>query len=314
MDKFEFKSAICTSRNKGGGVIKHHKVYALKGNELYEFNSVPEAAEKTGCWKDKIYKCCNGKLAYTGGYVWSYNPLDIPTEVEEWRDVEGYENLYQVSRKGRVRSSHKGYWEVLTSVVNTHGYNQYLFHKNGKKKNMRGNRLVAEAYIPNPDNLPYVNHKDENPANDCVDNLEWCTAKYNVNYGTARQRTSINHSKNRPVCMFDVDGVFIREFYNVNDAAKYIGGNHPCVSRACSGQSITYKNKIWCYKGNEDIVLLKVQKHRDSNNFHRVEVAYPDRIVIYDTISSACKELGISRDTFIFNIGKQINGISWRKL
>ena len=76
-------------RNKGGGVIKHHKVYALKGNELYEFDSVPEAAEKTGCWKDKIYKCCNGKLAYTGGYIWSYKPLDIPTEVEEWRDVKG---------------------------------------------------------------------------------------------------------------------------------------------------------------------------------------------------------------------------------
>ena len=123
-------------KNKVGGAIKHHKVYALKGNELFEFDSVPEAAEKTGCWKDKIYKCCNGKLAYTGGYVWSYYPLDIPTEVEEWRDVNGYENLYQVSRKGKVRSSHKGYWEVLTSVVNRHGYNQYLFHKDGKRKNM----------------------------------------------------------------------------------------------------------------------------------------------------------------------------------
>ena len=66
-------------KNKVGGAIKHHKVYALKGNELFEFDSVPEAAEKTGCWKDKIYKCCNGKLAYTGGYVWSYYPLDIPT-------------------------------------------------------------------------------------------------------------------------------------------------------------------------------------------------------------------------------------------
>ena len=312
--KFNFNSAICTSRNKGGGVIKHHKIYALKGNELYEFDSVPEAAKKTGCWKDKIYKCCNGKLAYTGGYVWSYTPLDIPTEVEEWRDVKGYENLYQVSRKGKVRSSHKGYWEVLTSVVNRHGYNQYLFHKDGKRKNMRGNRLVAEAYIPNPDNLPFLNHKDENPANDCVDNLEWCTCEYNNNYGTLPERRSKFNPKNRPVCMFDVDGTFIREFYNVNDAAKYIGGNHPCVSRACSGQSITYKNKIWCYKGDEDIVLLKVQKHRDSNNFHRVEIVYPDKVVIHDTISSACKELGISRDTFRFNIGKQINGISWRKL
>ena len=176
----KFNSQICTSRNKGGGVIKHHKVYALKGNEFYEFNSVPEAAEKTGCCKTKIYKCCNGKQAYTGGYVWSYQPLDIPTEVEEWRDVKGYENLYQVNRKGEVRSSHKGYWEVLTTVVNRQGYNQYLFHKDGKRKNMRGNRLVAEAFIPNPDNLPFVNHKDENPTNNNVSNLEWCTYSHNT--------------------------------------------------------------------------------------------------------------------------------------
>lgn len=309
----EFKSQICTSRNKGGGVIKHHKVYALKGNELYEFNSVPEAAEKTGCWKDKIYKCCNGKLAYTGGYVWSYNPLDIPTEVEEWRDVKGYENLYQVSRKGRVRSSHKGYWEVLTSVVNRHGYNQYLFHKDGKRKNMRGNRLVAEAYIPNPNNLPFVNHKDENPANDCVDNLEWCTAKYNVNYGTTRQRISINHSKNRPVCMFDVDGAFIREFYNLNEAAKYIQGKHTCILRCCCNKVFCYKGYIWRYKEDVDSIADAIRQYKKSKTTNRkIEVRIKGQIKIFNSISQASKELGISRDTL--RKYNHLGDISWRKI
>lgn len=301
-------------RNKGGGVIKHHKVYARKGDETLEFSSVPEAASLMGFYKDKIYKCCNGRIGSVGGYEWSYTPFEEPKEKEEWKDCLGYENLYQVNKKGDIRSCHNGKWHILSAGILKRGYRHFLFHKDGKRKNVRGCRLVAEAFIPNPDNLPFVNHKDENPANDCVENLEWCTCEYNNNYGTLPERRSKFNPKNRPVCMFDVDGTFIREFYNVNDAAKYIGGNHPCVSRACSGQSITYKNKIWCYKGDEDIVLLKVQKHRDSNNFHRVEVTYPDRVVIYDTISSACKELGISRDTFRINIGKQINGISWRKL
>lgn len=307
----EFKSQICTSRNKGGGVIKHHKVYALKGNELYEFNSVPEAAEKTGCWKDKIYKCCNGKLVYTGGYVWSYKPLDIPTEVEEWRDVKGYENLYQVSRKGRVRSSHKGYWEVLTSVVNTHGYNQYLFHKNGKKKNMRGNRLVAEAYIPNPDNLPFVNHKDENSANDCVDNLEWCTAKYNVNYGTARQRTSINHSKNRPVCMFDVNGDFIREFYNMTDAAKFVNGVHTCILRCCKNEGFYYKGYIWRYKEGTNSIVEAVAAYKKSKNTNRkIEVDIDGQKQVFNSISEASRALGVSRDTIRKYNSK--NNIKWK--
>lgn len=126
----EFKSQICTTIKR----IKRDRVYALKGNELLVFNSVLEAAEKTGIYKDKIYKCCNGKVKCAGGYVWSYTSPDILTETEEWRDVKGYENLYQVNRKGEVRSSHKGCWKKLTTVANKRGYNQYLFHKDGEKR------------------------------------------------------------------------------------------------------------------------------------------------------------------------------------
>jgi hypothetical protein len=241
--KFNFKSQICTKRHSPNG-----KVYALKGNEIYEFPSVLEAVKATGVAHDSIYKCCNGKRAFAGGYVWSYYPIDIPTEVEEWRDVKGYENLYQVNRKGEVRSSHKGYWEKLSAGIADRGYRHFLLHKDGKRKNVRGCRLVAEAYIPNPDNLPFVNHKDENPTNDCVDNLEWCTCEYNNTYGTLKERQSMNNPKNRPVCMLEPDGTLVREFRNMNEAAKYISGNHSCISRCCSGKIHTYKGKIWKYK------------------------------------------------------------------
>lgn len=311
MSEFNFKSSVCTSRNKGGGVIKHHKVYALKGNEFYEFDSVPEAAEKTGCCKTKIYKCCNGKLAYTGGYVWSYQPLDIPTEVEEWRDVKGYENLYQVNRKGEVRSSHKGYWEKLSAGKSSCGYRNFLFHKDGKRKNMRGNRLVAETFIPNPDNLPFVNHKDENPLNDCVENLEWCTAKYNNNYGTARQRSSINHSKNRPVCMYDVDGTFIREFYNINDAARFVDGAHTCILRCCNNKVFCYKGYIWRYKEDADSVMDAVALYKNSKTTNRkIEVCLNGEVKVFNSMSEAARELKMSRDTL--RKYNHLGDISWK--
>ena len=293
-----FNSQICTTRNKGGGVIKHHKVYALKGNDVFEFNSVPEAAEITGCRKDKIYKCCNGKMAHTGGYVWSYEWIEPLTEAEEWRDVKGYENLYQVNRKGEVRSNHKGYWEKLSAGLSSCGYRNFLFHKDGKRKNMRGNRLVAEAFIPNPNNLPFVNHKDENPLNDCVENLEWCTHEYNVNYGTLPERRSRFNPKNRPVCMFDVDGTFIREFYNINEAAKFVNGKHTCILRCCCNKVFCYKGYIWRYKEDSDTIMDAVKQYQSAKTTNRkIEIMVNGEIKVFASMSQAARELKISRDT-----------------
>lgn len=118
---------------------------------------------------------------------------------EIWRDIEGYEGKYQVSNLGRIKSlkNRHGYREkILKQLLTHHGYKQVMFcdKNNGKKdKRYMVHRLVAEAFIPNPENYPIINHKDENRTNNRVDNLEWCTYKYNSNYGNCREKISKSH-------------------------------------------------------------------------------------------------------------------------
>ena len=122
---------------------------------------------------------------------------------EEWRDIAGYEGLYQVSNLGRVKSlenefSKKQKIRKLTRRKN--GYLKLQLHKNGVKKTIEVHRLVAEAFIPNPDNKPQVNHKNCNREDNRLENLEWCTIKENVTYIlTVVNRTNTyikNHYKN----------------------------------------------------------------------------------------------------------------------
>lgn len=112
---------------------------------------------------------------------------------EEWRDIPGYEGKYQVSNIGQIKScarTRRGKKDSIAIVrertlqqrLDKDGYKEVALSSNGKMKYYRVHRLVATAFIPNPLNLPLINHKDENPANNVVDNLEWCDYAYNRNY------------------------------------------------------------------------------------------------------------------------------------
>lgn len=117
---------------------------------------------------------------------------------EIWKDVVGFEGYYKVSNLGNVLSLRRKYSgeHLMSPSLDSLGYAVVCLRKNGYKGNKKVHRLVAEAFIPNTDNLPQINHKDENKANNRVDNLEWCDCKYNVNYGTAIQRRVETVAKN----------------------------------------------------------------------------------------------------------------------
>lgn len=113
-------------------------------------------------------------------------------ETEIWKDIKGYDGLYQISNLGRVKSfgnvnSNNSKERILKPGIDGVGYLLVILFKDGKAKTFRIHRLVAKTFIPNIENLPQVNHKDEIKTNNCVENLEWCTAKYNINYSKSKR-------------------------------------------------------------------------------------------------------------------------------
>lgn len=177
---------------------------------------------------------------------------------EIWKDIPGYEGLYKVSNYGRVLSLPRGkqwpYRQTHNNIrkqrVKGHYY-QVNLSKDGKTKCLLVHRLVALAFIANPLNLPCVNHKDENPLNNRVDNLEWCTYQYNANYGTGVQRQAISRKNNpndpisrkivgeinsKPVRQLTPDGIPIAEFKSLTEASTTTGVSISTIIRHCKGR------------------------------------------------------------------------------
>lgn len=130
---------------------------------------------------------------------------------EIWRDIKGFEARYQVSSRGRVRSlarvvrngkgKHTIQGKILKAAINNAGYLVVSLRlANGKRVQKTIHRLVAETFMKNPNKLPQVNHKNENKLKNEYTNLEWCTCKYNVNYGAAQQKRKAAREENRRIC------------------------------------------------------------------------------------------------------------------
>lgn len=157
---------------------------------------------------------------------------------EIWRDCKGYDGKYQVSNLGRIWSVKNQ--KYLTPYVHTKGYlGVTMVAKNGKRKGELIHRLVALAFINNPEKKPQVNHKDEDKTNNCVDNLEWCTCKENINYGTCTER----RAKKRRITIECVE--LGKIFKSITEASKETNVSIPCISRACSGLQKTAGGKHW---------------------------------------------------------------------
>lgn len=202
--------------------------------------------------------------------------LYICSMEEIWKDIKGYEGLYEVSNLGNVRRYYKydkhtynPHFKVLLIKPNNCGYLNVKLYKNGSYKHFQVHRLVAEAFLPNPDNLPQVNHKDENKVNNSVSNLEWCTAKYNCNYGTHNERSrignvgkivsqetrykislskqgSIAHNRTK-IKQINNIGETLNIFDSIKDASLFIGCSPASICDVLKGRSKTCKGYRWEY-------------------------------------------------------------------
>lgn len=182
---------------------------------------------------------------------------------EEWRDIKGYEGLYQISSKGQVKSLArpcKGFGDYYAKERikkisrDGVGYCRVALSKNGKKKHILVHRLVAKAFIPNPDNLPEVNHKDENKENNYVDNLEWCTPKYNSNYGNRNEKLrEINRRYFKAVYQIDKNtGEIIKLWECIREASRKLSIRDHLISRVCKGRNETAGGYKWMYANDYD--------------------------------------------------------------
>ena len=150
------------------------------------------------------------------------------------RDIKNYEGLYAVTEDGRVWSYRN---EKYLTPLKSRGYFRVQLSKEGKRPAYLIHRLVAEAYLPNPDNLPQVNHKDENKANNSVSNLEWCTAAYNNSYGTHLEQLK------KAVYCVELD----KSFNSLDEAAKAVNIAYCGISNCLNGRRDTAGGYHWRY-------------------------------------------------------------------
>ena len=151
---------------------------------------------------------------------------------EIWKDVEGFEGLYKVSSFGRIKSIRKNKFLSPYSVGN---YLAVKLYDNYRIKVYLVHRLVALHFIPNPTNLPEINHKDEDKHNNYLYNLEWCDRVYNCNYGTGKIRLGIKSSfnKRKPVEQLTMEGEVVQIFNSAQEAGQCLNKYPSHISSCC---------------------------------------------------------------------------------
>lgn len=212
---------------------------------------------------------------------------------EIWKNIKGYGNYYQVSNKGRVKSvdrfvPHGRHGKVFRkgkirkAIITKHGYHQVSLKYNGKTSTQLIHRLMALAFLDNPENYPCVNHKDGDKANNILSNIEWCTYSENITHAIstglleiASGRKSLN---NKPIIQLDLDGNKINEYYSATKASKYTGLSRSNICRSArdnktaGGFAWVYSSDFdemdrrqfqsWIHKANE--YFIKFQNHKKS--------------------------------------------------
>lgn len=205
--------------------------------------------------------------------------INLP-EREVWRDIPGWEGFYQASNRGRFKSFDRnirqngfnvfylGKWKggIMKTQKNRCGYLIVSFSNGIERKTLLAHRLIAKTFLPNPDNLPQVNHKDENKTNNYIhinpdgtvnpelSNLEWCTLKYNYAWGTRNERigkTITNGKTSKPVLQYTLDGEFVKEYPSQAEVERQTGFFQASISSCCRGKLKNAYGYLWKFKPND---------------------------------------------------------------
>lgn len=171
-----------------------------------------------------------------------------------WYDVPNYEGIYKINKNGQVKKVSNN--KLMSLCTDRNGYKFYhLTSSSGKRRTELQHRLIAKVFLPNPDNFPMINHKDEKPSNNNIDNLEWCTHTYNMNYGGKIAKTIEKNSK-KVYCYF-IDGSLDKIYKSTQETSK--DGYEPKhVSDCALGKRKTHKKRIWSYEklNNQEVCCL----------------------------------------------------------
>lgn len=171
----------------------------------------------------------------------------MPYTKEEWKEVLGYDHLYEISNMGRVRTRYvkgKGYMKdyiFLEPLDNGNGYLRFNWKINGRQRTVYLHKLVAELFVDNPRHLTEINHLDENKYNNCANNLCWCTHKENCQYGTRNIRTAEKNA--RPVVCIEKELIFS----SGKEAAQYFDVGNTAISNCLNGRTETCCGYHWRY-------------------------------------------------------------------
>lgn len=205
---------------------------------------------------------------------------------EIWKDIKGYENLYQVSNMGRVRSLFR-YKKVLKNKIRNNGYHEVCLYKDNTHCFKLVHRLVAEAFIPNPDNKPVVDHINTIRNDNSVENLRWCTTKENCNNPKSLEKMSKNtnlrkcikrgkeHYNASAIIQFDLDGNLIRKWDCISDAGREYGDQRNiqgCLNNS-SRRKTAYNHKWEYYDTDRYLIALMNKTLKDRGMILRKGVA-----------------------------------------